>query len=82
VLRGFESRAQISAWKCRAQAHRAALVAALARPDGDLLAREEKIKGAVRTDFVLSAEIIVIALGTVAIVRLRCRSAYSPASRR
>jgi len=33
----------------------------------DLVAMEkEKIKGAVRTDFILSAEIIVIALGTVA----------------
>ena len=33
----------------------------------DLVAFEkDKIKGAIRTDFVLSAEIIVIALGTVA----------------
>lgn len=48
-------------------AHRAAHVAALVRPDGDLLAVEkDKIKGAIRTDFILSAEIIVIALGTVA----------------
>jgi predicted DNA repair protein MutK len=48
-------------------AHHAALVAALVRPDGDLLAIErDKIKGAIRTDFILSAEIIVIALGTVA----------------
>lgn len=39
----------------------------LADPDIDLLLLEkEKIKGAIRTDFVLSAEIIVIALGTVA----------------
>lgn len=35
-----------------------------ANPDIDAFERE-KIKGAVRTDFVLSAEIIVIALGTV-----------------
>jgi uncharacterized protein len=36
-------------------------------PDFDLVAFErEKIRGAIRTDFVLSAEIIVIALGTVA----------------
>ncbi|MEW6164701.1 MAG: DUF808 domain-containing protein [Pseudomonadota bacterium] len=36
-------------------------------PDADPLALEaEKIQGAIRTDFVLSAEIIVIALGTVA----------------
>ena len=49
------------------EAHHAALVAALARPDADLLAIEkDKIKGAIRTDFILSAEIIVIALGTVA----------------
>ena len=42
-------------------------VAALARPDGERLAIEkDKIKGAIRTDFILSAEIIVIALGTVA----------------
>jgi predicted DNA repair protein MutK len=39
----------------------------LADPDVDLVALEKgKIKGAIRTDFILSAEIIVIALGTVA----------------
>ncbi len=44
-----------------------ALEAALADPAVDVAAMErDKIKGAVRTDFVLSAEIIVIALGTVA----------------
>jgi predicted DNA repair protein MutK len=38
-----------------------------ADPSIDLVAVEqEKIKGAIRTDFVLSAEIVVIALGTVA----------------
>ena len=38
----------------------------LSDPDADLSAYEkEKIKGAIRTDFILSAEIIVIALGTV-----------------
>ncbi|WP_028455452.1 DUF808 domain-containing protein [Chitinilyticum litopenaei] len=43
------------------------LVAAVADENVDLVAMEkEKIKGAIRTDFVLSAEIIVIALGTVA----------------
>ncbi len=48
-------------------AHRAQVVAALAKPEVDLVALEkEKIKGAVRTDFILSAEIIVISLGTVA----------------
>lgn len=40
---------------------------AIANPEVDLVALEkEKIKGAIRTDFVLSAEIIVISLGTVA----------------
>lgn len=40
---------------------------ALANPDIDIVAFEkEKIKGAIRTDFILSAEIVVIALGTVA----------------
>ncbi|WP_460826787.1 DUF808 domain-containing protein, partial [Massilia terrae] len=48
-------------------AHEAALAAALAAGEQDLFALErDKIKGAVRTDFILSAEIIVIALGTVA----------------
>jgi uncharacterized protein len=46
---------------------RAKLAAALADPATDLAAFErDKIKGAVRTDFILSAEIIIIALGTVA----------------
>ncbi|MES2917828.1 MAG: DUF808 domain-containing protein [Pseudomonadota bacterium] len=43
------------------------LVQALANPKVDMVAFEqEKIQGAIRTDFILSAEIIVIALGTVA----------------
>jgi len=43
-----------------------ALAAALANPAVDLVALEkDKIKGAVRTDFILSAEIIAITLGTV-----------------
>ena len=43
------------------------LAQALAEPAPDLVALErDKIKGAVRTDFVLSAEIIAITLGTVA----------------
>ena len=42
-------------------------LAALADDSVDLVAFEaDKVKGAIRTDFVLSAEIIVIALGTVA----------------
>ncbi len=49
------------------EAHHAELARALADPAVDLVALEkEKIKGAVRTDFVLSAEIIAITLGTVA----------------
>jgi uncharacterized protein len=48
-------------------AHHAELVEALADPSVDVLAFEkEKVKGAVRTDFILSAEIIAITLGTVA----------------
>ncbi len=48
-------------------AHHAAHLVALARSREELLAVEkEKIRGAIRTDFILSAEIIVIALGTVA----------------
>jgi uncharacterized protein len=47
--------------------HHDELVHALADPSVDLVAMEkDKIKGAVRTDFILSAEIIVISLGTVA----------------
>jgi len=47
--------------------HRAELTQALQDPAVDLVALErDKIKGAVRTDFILSAEIIAITLGTVA----------------
>lgn len=47
--------------------HKAELAQALRDPQVDLVALEkDKIKGAIRTDFILSAEIIVIALGTVA----------------
>lgn len=49
------------------EAEHAGELAALADGTVDLVAFEaDKIKGAIRTDFVLSAEIIVIALGTVA----------------
>ncbi|MDO9220571.1 MAG: DUF808 domain-containing protein [Thiobacillus sp.] len=48
-------------------AHHAELIHALEDPTIDLVALEkDKIKGAIRTDFILSAEIIVITLGTVA----------------
>src|SRR6056297_2679342 len=46
--------------------HRKELKSALLSPDVDLVQLEkEKIRGAIRTDFILSAEIIVITLGTV-----------------
>ena len=46
--------------------HRSAHVAAAADPSIDLVEFEkEKIKGAINTDFILSAEIIAISLGTV-----------------
>jgi predicted DNA repair protein MutK len=49
------------------QAHHAELTQALVNPAVDLVQLEkDKIKGAVRTDFILSAEIIAITLGTVA----------------
>lgn len=64
---GFEKIAHSLLHGKEEQAHKQELHAALANPEVDLMALEkEKIKGAVRTDFILSAEIIVIALGTVA----------------
>ena len=49
------------------EARHGQLARALADPAVDLVAFEkEKIRGAIRTDFILSAEIIVISLGTVA----------------
>ncbi|MBK8322300.1 MAG: DUF808 domain-containing protein [Betaproteobacteria bacterium] len=53
--------------KSEDDAHHKELVEAVANPQVDMVAWEkEKVKGAVRTDFILSAEIIVISLGTVA----------------
>jgi len=53
--------------KAEDAAHHRELIEAVANPEVDMVAFEkEKIKGAVRTDFILSAEIIVIALGSVA----------------
>ncbi|GAA6141075.1 DUF808 domain-containing protein [Hydrogenophaga sp. 5NK40-0174] len=47
-------------------AHREERVKAVANADLDMVAFEKaKVKGAIRTDFILSAEIIVITLGTV-----------------
>ncbi len=48
------------------EAHRAELIKSLADASVDLVVLEkDKIKGAIRTDFILSTEIIVIALGIV-----------------
>ncbi|WP_339434913.1 DUF808 domain-containing protein [Pseudomonas orientalis] len=53
--------------KAEDQAGHAQLTEAVADPATDLVAFEkDKIKGAIRTDFILSAEIIAIALGIVA----------------
>ncbi|WP_164101014.1 DUF808 domain-containing protein [Candidatus Laterigemmans baculatus] len=49
-----------------ATAHEEELHSALVEPEVDMVQLEkQKIKGAIRTDFILSAEIIVITLGTV-----------------
>lgn len=57
-------------------AHKAEHKAAIANPQVDIVQMEkDKIKGAVRTDFILSAEIIVISLGTVAGVALSQQAA-------
>ena len=64
---GFEKLAHRWLHRGADEAHRRELAQAVADPAVDLMALEkEKIKGAVRTDFILSAEIIVISLGTVA----------------
>ncbi len=49
------------------QAHKDEIMQALLHPEVDMVAFEkDKIKGAIRTDFVLSGEIIIITLGAVA----------------
>jgi len=64
---GFEKLAHKFLHPKEAKEHHANLVKAVADPAVDLVAFEKgKIKGAIRTDFVLSAEIIVISLGAVA----------------
>ena len=58
------------------------LLKANSDPAVDMVAFEkEKIKGAVRTDFILSAEIIAITLGTVATAPLRSNWLFSAALR-
>ena len=53
--------------KAEDEAHYQELIAAVADENSDIVAYEKgKIRGAVRTDFILSAEIIVITLGAVA----------------
>ncbi|HJV74916.1 MAG TPA: DUF808 domain-containing protein [Noviherbaspirillum sp.] len=65
---GFEKLAhKLLHKKAEDDAHHAELVEALVNPTVDIVAFEkEKVQGAVRTDFILSAEIIAITLGTVA----------------
>ena len=64
---GVEKLAHALLHREEAAAHRTELAQALVDPTIDLVALEQdKIKGAIRTDFILSAEIIVITLGTVA----------------
>jgi hypothetical protein len=64
---GFEKIAHKLLHAKNEEAHEAEIKEAIEDPKVDLVALEkDKIKGAIRTDFILSAEIIVIALGTVA----------------
>lgn len=64
---GFEKLTHKWLHKKEDEAHRRELEEALLNPAVDLAAVEkDKIKGAVRTDFILSAEIIVISLGAAA----------------
>ena len=64
---GVEKLAHKFLHKAEDDADHAQQVQALSDPAVDLVAFEQdKIKGAIRTDFILSAEIIVITLGTVA----------------
>jgi uncharacterized protein len=64
---GFEKIAHQFFHKQDDESHNKAISEAIADPEIDMVTLEkDKIKGAIRTDFILSAEIIVIALGTVA----------------
>jgi len=64
---GFEKLAHRFLHREEVAAHHAELAQAVVDPEIDLVVLEkDKIKGAIRTDFILSAEIIVITLGTVA----------------
>jgi uncharacterized protein len=64
---GFEKVVHKFFHKAEDEAHHAQITQAVLNPEVDMVAFEkDKIKGAIRTDFILSAEIIVITLGTVA----------------
>ena len=64
---GFEKLAHAFSERDEDPARRARRIEALGDPAIDMAALErDRIKGAVRTDFILSAEIIAITLGTVA----------------
>ena len=64
---GVEKLAHKWLHKAEDEAHHEKIRAALVDPSVDLVQFErDKIKGAIRTDFILSAEIIVITLGTIA----------------
>lgn len=63
---GFEKLVHKFIHRDEDQQHKAALREAMKSPDVDLRTLEkDKIKGAIRTDFILSAEIMAITLGTV-----------------
>ncbi|MCK2150741.1 DUF808 domain-containing protein [Marinobacter alexandrii] len=63
---GFEKLAHKFLHRQEAEAHKKELHEALKNPGVDMKELErDKIKGAIRTDFILSAEIIAITLGTV-----------------
>ena len=64
---GFEKVAHRVLHRDQDDGHKEALREAVRNPDIDLKALEkDKIRGAIRTDFILSAEIIAITLGTIA----------------
>lgn len=64
---GFEKVVHKFFHKAENDANQAAIAHAVAHPEVDMVEFEKtKIKGAIRTDFILSAEIIVITLGAVA----------------
>jgi predicted DNA repair protein MutK len=72
---GFEKVVHKLLHKAEDEAHHAAHRAAVADPEADLVKMErDRIRGAIRTDVILSAEIVIIALGTVAEETLLMRS--------